>query len=345
MRSIGSRWAGALLAAAWLGCGGDAGDPGRAAAPDADLSGDLELATSEHLLEDDDSEITPPDLMGVLLSPDPPVPGEVIRAVARVEDGGEGYTLRYRWNVAGREIEDDSGAIVLPMLRRGERIEVTVTARNAAGTSEAVSVETEVENTAPVVMDLRVQERYGSEGALEGWEANAWARDADGDDIELEYTWFLNDRPTDVDTTIYPTDALKRGDRVSVQVVASDGDDESEIAESGVLEVGNSSPEIVSTPPRLDDSGRFTYEIEVTDADGDRHFRYELVEGPQGMRIDAFRGKLTWKPEQDQAGKHRVEIAVTDRNGGRSTQSFLIPVVVKELGADREEDSPPASTP
>lgn len=346
MRSIGGRWAGALLAAVWLGCGSDAGDAGRAQSPNGTDASGVAVAKPARSRGAQDPDATAPILVSVRLRPDPPVPGESIHAVARVEDGAGGYTLSYLWDVAGRRIEDETGSIVLPSLRKGDRVEVAVTARSAAGTSDAVRAEAEVENTAPTVLDLRVEERYGSEGELRGWEAQAWARDPDGDDVELEYTWILNDRPTDVDTTLYPTDTLKRGDRLRVRVVANDGEDESDAAESGTLEVGNTAPEIVSTPPRLDASGRFVYDLEVTDADGDRSFRYELVEGPRGMKLDSSRGVLTWEPEEDQAGKHRVEIAVADRSGGRSTQSFLIPVVVRELDSDAGSDAggPPANT-
>jgi hypothetical protein len=334
--------AGALIALACMGCDTGTGDDEAARSADV-RPADLEVETSALLLDDEEEdEGTAPVLLGVRLRPDPPEAGEVVRAVARVEDGDGGYELDYVWSVGDRRIEDETGAIELPRLRKGERVEVAVTARNDAGTSETLFAAAEIENTPPTVFDLSVQEKYRDGDELAGWEANAWARDPDGDDVELVYTWYLNGRPTEVDTTVFPTDELKRGDRVSVQVVASDGEDESEVAESGVLEVGNSAPEIVSTPPLLDEDGLFTYEVEVVDADGDRGFRYELVEGPQGMRIDAFRGTITWKPDERQAGKHRVAFAVTDRNGGRSTQSFLLPVVVKEIDLDGGSAQPPA---
>ena len=340
MGTIGFRGAGALLAIVSLACGSDRVEPGKAHSPRGTTPSEVAATRLAESFGADDPDTTSPTLVSVWLQPDPPVPGEVIRAVVRVGDGHGGYALRYRWDVAGRVVEDETGAIELPALRRGDQVRVTVTAQNAAGTSEAVSAESEVENTEPTILDLRIEEKYGSEGDLEGWEARAWARDPDGDNVEIEYTWLLNDRRTDVDSSIYPTDALKRGDRLRVRVVATDGEDESDIAESGTLEVGNTAPVIVSMPPRVDASGLFAYELEVTDADGDRSFRYELVEGPRGMKMDAFRGKLTWRPQEDQAGKHSVEIAVDDRRGGRSTQSFLIPVV-KGLTFD----SPPANIP
>lgn len=343
MGSIGWRGAGALLAMVSLGCSGDSADPGEARGPAGSGTNEVAVARPAELLGADDPDTTAPTLVNVRLQPDPPESGEVIRAVARVEDGEGGYVLQYIWDVAGRTIADENGAIELPDLRKGDRIEVTVTASNSAGISESLSAETEIENTEPTVLDLRIEEKFESEGELAGWEAHVWTRDPDGDDIELEYIWFLNDRLTEVETAVYPTDELKRGDRLRVRVVASDGEDESELAESGTLEVGNTSPVIASQPPRLDATGRFAYELEVTDADGDRNLRFELVEGPRGMTLDRFAGKVTWQPEEDQAGKHRVEVAVEDGNGGRSTQSFLIPIVVKGIEPEPDTDAPPAN--
>ena len=155
--------------------------------------------------------------MSVQLQPDPPASGDLVRAVVRVEDGEGGYALHYLWEVAGRTFEDDSGAIQLPSLRKGAQVAVTVTASNAAGVSESLSSYTEIENSPPTVLDLKVEEKFSDEGELEGWEAQAWARDPDGDDVELEYIWLLNDRPTEVETALYRTDSLKRGDQIKIK--------------------------------------------------------------------------------------------------------------------------------
>ena len=107
------------------------------------------------------------------------------------------------------------------------------------------------------------------------------------------------------------------------------------------MTIANSSPEILSVPPRLDPSGVFRYKLEVVDPDGDRALRYELTAGPRGMEIGFQSGQLTWTPEVDQAGRHRVEVAVDDQHGGRATQEFILPIVVTES----EEEAAPASIP
>lgn len=338
MKNIGRQGLGTLLGAALIACGGGSEERAGQVADPGESAGQVAVARSAETIGADDPDITTPEVLQVSLRPSPPEPGEVIRAVVDVEAEG-GYALSYVWSVAGHSIEDDRGAIELPKLRKGQTVIVRVVAANAAGESEPVSAEATIENTEPTIMDLQIEEKLGSGGQVEAWQANVWARDPDNDEVELEYTWLLNGRASDVETSFYPIEGLERGDRVSVRVVASDGEDESEAAESGILEIGNTAPEITSTPPRVDASGRFTYQIEATDGDGDRMLDYQLVVGPRGMQIHRYKGTITWQPDANQAGRHRVEIAVEDRNGGRSTQSFIIPV------AARDGDVPPASIP
>lgn len=338
MKSIGRRGLGALLGAALIACGGGSDERAGQGAEPAASADQAAVTRSAETIGAEDPDTTIPEVLEVSLRPSPPEPGEVIRAVVDVDAQG-GYALSYVWSLAGQSIEDDRGAIELPKLRKGQTVSVSVVAANAAGESEPVVAETTVENTEPTIMNLEIEEKLGSGGEVEAWQANAWARDPDNDEVELEYTWLLNGRATGVETSSYPLEGLKRGDRVSVRVVASDGEDESDAAESGILEIGNTAPEITSRPPRLDDSGHFTYQVEASDGDGDRMLSYKLVDSPRGMQIHPYKGTITWQPGADQAGKHRVEIAVEDRNGGRSTQSFMIPV------AERYGDAPPASIP
>ena len=331
MKGIQWQGTGALLVAALLGCGGGSPEETERALEQAAASSQTAqtaVTRSAERIGADDPDTTTPQILRVSLQPNPPEPGEVIRAVAEVKAQG-GYSLSYVWDVAGQTIRNDRGAIELPKLGKGQTVSVRVVAANAAGESEPVSAEASVENTEPTIMDLQIEEKLSSEGKLEAWEARAWARDPDGDPVEIRYTWILNNRPTDVETAFYPVAELKRGDRLRVRVIASDGEDESDAGESGTFEIGNTAPKITSTPPRLDATGLFSYQIEATDADGDRSLHYQLVKGPRGMQIHAFKGMLTWRPEVDQSGKHEVEIAVDDRNGGRSTQSFRIPVVTQ----------------
>jgi hypothetical protein len=279
-----------------------------------------------------------PTIRSVSLSPVVPKSGDTLRAVVEVDSRGvAGYRLDYTWDVAGNRVKGNRGSITLPTLRRDDRISVRVVASNDYGTSETLSAQTSVSNEPPKILDLRLGEQTDPESGDVQWVAEAWGQDPDGDPVEYRYAWFVNDMQTGDQEKTFATSKLKRGDRVRVQVVASDGDRESATAESGTIQVANASPDITSTPPQLDASGAFTYQVEVTDPDGDPSFAYELVSGPRGMKMDSYSGLITWKPEPNQAGDNHVEIAVDDRKGGRATQVFTIPIVVKSL-----DDAPAA---
>jgi hypothetical protein len=311
----------ALTAALALACGGDDGASGSPAGSTAAVDGNRA-----------------PSVLSVSLIPNPPVPGEDVRAVVRSSDpDGDAPTLSYEWTVRGRSLSETGPSVRLPSLRRGDEVRVAVTAHDGEAESEPKMTAARIGNTRPTIVDLRVsrQERDGAEH----WVVDPMADDADGDDLTFEYTWRVNGRASDHDGDAFPTASLRRGDRLTVRVVAHDGEDRSAPIESAPVEVANSAPEIVSRPRGLNASGEFHYALEARDSDGDRGFRYELVQGPEGMEIDSASGELHWKPRLDQTGEHRVEVVVDDRRGGRSSQVFVLPVVAREI----DEATPPAA--
>ena len=128
-----------------------------------------------------------------------------------------------------------------------------------------------------------------------------------------------------------PVEVATRGDQIELSVVAHDGQESSEPLRSAPFTVANSAPQITSTPGAFDEDGTFRYAVLADDPDGDRALRYQLVAGPDGMRIDVVTGELTWTPMPDQAGSHPVAIEVGDRKGGISAQSFDIRVQFEEV--------------
>ncbi|MGH0035110.1 MAG: hypothetical protein ACQGVK_08770 [Myxococcota bacterium] len=279
----------------------------------------------------------PPTIAALSLIPDPPLSGQSVRAVTRAQDSDGGApSLEYTWSVRGRTLTESGPSIVLPKLRKGDRVSVSVVATDGQSRSEPRVLATAIENARPRVVDLRV-DRESRDGA-EYWVVDPMADDPDGDPLSFEYSWRVNGEDTGEQGDAFATGALRRGDRLTVRVVALDGEDRSAPIESAPVEVANSAPEITSRPRGLDARGEFHYAIEARDSDGDRGFRYELVQGPDGMELDSASGELRWKPRLDQTGEHRVEVAVDDRRGGRSAQVFVLPVVAREI-----EDAPPAA--
>lgn len=268
-----------------------------------------------------------PQVERVRLEPAEPLPGNTLRAVATVRDpDGDRTTLSFRWRVAGRELAGGGAEIALRDATKGDEVEVWVTASDGRAQSEPFRAETTLANRRPVLENVALQP-VGS--VLPGQPAVAMpiASDPDGDELEFEFRWTVNETPVEdhAEATL-ATEGLAPGDQIRVQVVASDGEGESDAAWSGVLLVGNAAPEIRSMPSGVAAGEPFVYTVDARDPEGDRSLRYQLRKGPDGMTMNPVLGELRWKPRPEQAGVHPVEIAVEDSAGARTVQVFELTV-------------------
>jgi hypothetical protein len=159
------------------------------------------------------------------------------------------------------------------------------------------------------------------------------AVDPEGDDVELEYRWFVNEYEVDFEGSVFSTSALAKGDTLRVEAVASDGRAESVPMSSPTLTLASSVPRIVSRPEAPGEDGVFRYQVQVDDREGAGLLRYSLGEAPAGMRVSPARGVVEWAPSPDQAGLHAVEIVVEDADGAEARQRFELTI-----------EGPPAAT-
>jgi hypothetical protein len=310
-----SRGLAVLGLGALLGCGGDEPPP-RASAPAAPAA----PARAGN---------TAPVLRGVALRPAAPVAGERVRAIVDASDpDGDPLRLGFRWRLDGERSDVGGPAFDLPQRARGKRLEVKVVATDGRLESEPAEAAAWVENQAPVIESL-VIEPAAEITVEEELVASAVAVDPDGDPVEVAYTWLVNDAPADAAGPRLAAPAFRRGDRIRLQVSASDGDAESEPLLGPEIHVINAPPRIVSAPAGLDASGSFRYAVQVEDPDGDRSLRFRLLRGPAGMGIDWLAGTLRWTPAETQAGGHDVVIQVDDQAGGVATQAFRLQVAVE----------------
>lgn len=322
------RWLGAGCALL-LACGGEEA---------SEISG-APMAQAPPAAADHSSSLNaPPRIDRVDLSPSSPRPGErVVASVGATDPDGDEISFRYEWRVDGRRTGQSGPSFHVEDATRGSQIELLVVARDAAGQSPASRASVRVGNRRPlmegVVIEPLKQVSVGSDIS-----ASPRATDPDGDPIDYRFTWRVNGRRVDVDGPVLAASHFERGDEIVVTVTASDGTDESDPLRSSPIPVVNAGPRITSTPPpHFEDDGSYRYRVTAEDPDGDRTFRYRLLEAPKGMDIDVVDGQLVWRPTDDQAGDHKVEIEVADRKGGVATQSFVV-----TLGFE-EPDGPPAA--
>lgn len=98
------------------------------------------------------------------------------------------------------------------------------------------------------------------------------AEDPDRNPLKFRHQWFVNGKPVQGETqpTLAPS-FLRRGDRVSATVVASDGQLESNPVQTAAVTVGNTPPEVtnVTIEPAGSDRSRVRAVVESVDVDQD----------------------------------------------------------------------------
>lgn len=157
-------------------------------------------------------------------------------------------------------------------------------------------------------------------------------QDPDGDALTFRAQWLRNGEPIPAAHGLaLRADALARGDRISVRLVASDGRGESEPVESPAVLVVGEGPRIVSMPPAALGRGMFAYEVRAQQSDGDV-VTYALAPGgPPGTRIEPRTGLLTSPIADEHRGTHRFRIVATDAAGAVAVQELSLLVAYQGM--------------
>ena len=265
-----------------------------------------------------------PRIEEIAFEPANPASGETVQVVTRaVDDDGDPLWFRYEWTIQGEPMEGGS-KLLLRGLSKGDSIEVRVTANDGKVESESRSTRTEVRNEGPRLHRVELEP---SSGLTVGKRITARPRatDMDADSMSFHYAWFVNGKSVPGKGAIFDTKGLQRGDTVKVEVVASDGVNES-AAVTGEVSIANAAPVILSQPGEMPLDGVFLYRVAAEDPDGDRDLHFALEEAPIGMGIDPASGEIVWTPEPGQAGLHNVAVVVEDAQGAPGRQVFELDV-------------------
>lgn len=324
MHRIGTLLTILSLVAAGAGCGSD----------DEAIATGQPMASTGGAVRGDGENLAPV-IHRVTLLPAEPRPGERVTATVEAEDpNGDRIELGYQWSIGHQRI-DGGPALQLPSVPKGTRIEVRVTARDEESVGSPATASATVGNQRPLLLGIAI-EPPGNVTVEHDLQAVPRATDPDGDPLDYTFTWRVNGREVEDSAAVLDRAEFRRSDEITLAVVASDGTDDSTPIESQPVSVGNAPPRIVSIPGALTESGDFRYPVVVTDPDGDRRFRFRLLDAPEGMRVDFVTGLVTWQPMAGSAGDHPVLLEVDDLTGGTTTQSFRVSVAF-------EEPQPPAA--
>lgn len=279
----------------------------------------------------------PPRIEHIQILPSPARARGAIRAVVRASDpDGDALRFEYEWRIDGRRVPGTGATLdATSSLRKGSRIEVSVVASDGRLESDAASEHSWIENQPPVLQAVALS----VDGIVEpGTELFADPRgsDPDGDELDYQYTWLVNERPIEATERTLPIVGLKRGDAVRVRVTASDGTETSRSVRSSEVRVGNAPPVILGVPTARVDEGVYRYAFDARDPDGDRNLRFKLARAPTGMTIDPVLGVAIWRPSVEQVGTHAVEVVVDDGHGASTALRFDLHLKEEIASVDQE---------
>jgi hypothetical protein len=241
----------------------------------------------------------------------------------------------YTWRLNGEKVST-AESYKVPERSNDAVIELQIVAYAGKRSTDPTTARVRIGNRAPTVTSIAIQPSL-TPTVADAIKAIPRGEDPDGDPIEFQYSWRVNGSYLDEGAEELPAGRFRRGDKIDLEVVATDGNADSEPMSGPTLEIVNVEPTIVSNPVGIGEDGTFRYQVEVDDAD-DRLMRYALLEKPDGMTIEWLNGTIQWKPNADQAGKHVVKVEVDDQHGGKATQEFTLDVAVEE--PEKAESAP-----
>ncbi len=136
-------------------------------------------------------------------------------------------------------------------------------------------------------------------------------QDKAGEGITWVYEWTKNNQPFGRGDS---TKDFKRGDNVAVKIMPFDGE---KYGNPKVLttEIKNTTPRVVEDKAATFDGKQLSYQVKAADADGDS-LTYSLVEGPQGITIDAKSGVITWPNVPENQQKLDLKVKISDGHNG-----------------------------
>jgi hypothetical protein len=311
----------AIAVAIALACAACGGDSSNTPAPDAAQPRAATATRSGAVNE-------APTIESAELTPDPASAADSLTVEVRALDPDrDRLTTAIEWFRNGEAIEGlHDVAAPSGTFNRGDSVYATVTVSDGTHEVTRLTPTISIGNATPRVRSVEIAPNPAI--ATDLLEAHADVEDADGDSVELSYRWYRNGVEIPAATSArLPAGIGHRGDKIGVEVSASDGTDASAWVGAPYVTYANAKPTITSQPGyEMGANGVYDYQIQAKDPDGDAPLRFELVHGPPGMTVDEASGAVTWTVPQDAKGNNSIEVAVSDSYGGRVTQDWVLSV-------------------
>ena len=260
------------------------------------------------------------------LRPGKPAPGRTVQVNASVTDPeGDATETRYVWQTSTGRILGEGRSFDTHGLRAGDRLQVVVTARDATGESEPVIKKFSLAEPSVEVEFVAID---ASRGTSPGSTLSAVVEATKGTSqrYDILYEWVVAGKVVGREKE-FDTSPLSPGDIVELRARLDFGDQTSRLVSAKYITLARGeAPRITSEPLAGIEGGIFNYQIRAASAGPGSNLSYELLEGPEGMKVDPKSGLVSWRPGSEQRGAFKIEVAVRDRFGNGNAQSFTISV-------------------
>lgn len=262
---------------------------------------------------------TPPEIKDVSIYPDQPTSQTRAQAIVKSKDReGDpiGYTVK--WFVNGKETAEGI-EYSCSDIRRDDIMYVLVTPSDGKASGKTVKSKAVTAGNIPPRIISAEFEPETLFATTRNVKINIQAEDKDGDVMRFICRWHMGSRLlSDSSISISGLD-LKKGDRFTVDVFASDG----ESLSLGYVLNGtvSNSPPVLGT--KMDSvmmpADSFVYSLPFSDPDGDQ-LSYSLSQAPLTVKIDPRTGQISGKIEQPSP----IVVRVTDAEGSYLDVRFIL---------------------
>jgi len=255
------------------------------------------------------------------MSPPDAKRGSVITASVR---GADAQDLSFKWTVNGMLIEGVKGnALKYTGLKKRDNVQVIVSVK---GAGEFTSEPLIIANGIPQIQSVKLIPQSPKKD--DNIQTEVKASDGDDDEVNLSYKWFVNGETVTGETSdMFRGSAIKRGDKVSVVITPSDGEQNGQAITLYAIVV-NSLPAVSSNITANISNSFYTAKINAADPDGDA-LAYSIRQGPKGMTIDSG-GIISWNISPEDKGQHSVVVSVSDGQGGEVLVPYTLSIQLKE---------------
>lgn len=258
----------------------------------------------------------------VSVTPEAPTVEDTLNAV--VQDGDTVLSsdqVSLTWTVDGEPAGADAQLSLAPFAK-GQVVEVTASAVDGDRAGEPGSVSVTINNAPPVVNNASILPARAS--SADSLTVEAFTRDADGDPVSVEVTWFVDG--TEVATGPELADGFTRGASVEAEVVPDDGEDTGAPYRTDAITIDNGpppppSPTLIVAREWVPSALRCTVDELPVDPDGDDvdvELRWVVDGTPRGAEVRSDRTLQIGSDETAIGGEWGCEARTLDSEGGAS---------------------------